>query len=476
MNYKYPLIVDESIEAVKNGIRNAREINWDSLIALKRKLVDFYENDQTSGEYLGRYGFYDKDRKKYFDDLPFISVSLTKKIINRISLCYKEPPERTVLNSNGNPIEDDSYNQMINEHPNFNLAMTNLERYFNLLENVLFRPVFDPEGNQFLFYIETEYIPYFGKYNPLFPIAYDIPIKQDPLNKFASGDQVYLFVSDKYYFYHLADSEVPILDPNLDSIENPYGICPIVDFSRFPVEQYWSLGKKDIVEANQMMNVMFMNGMYGFHFQSFNQPYITGANKNDVNDIQLGPNRITLIDANSTMGLLQYSVNFTGMAEWIKFYLNSVLQNYGILAHWDDTGGIASGISLKIKNIELLENRQESAKFFRTKESELYEVMKTMINYHSVQLGYKPLPQDSKVNVDFYDIEFPTDPAEKRAEYDWLFRNNLASKIDYIKEMNPDLNDEAAIRRYEKIIAENRKLIGLGEPGATATAILEGIE
>ena len=92
MNFKYPLINDESEEAIRNSIATARKVNQLELEELREKLKDFYDNNQTEAKYLGDYGFFDKDSLKYYTDLPWISSNVTKEVIDRISMVYKENP------------------------------------------------------------------------------------------------------------------------------------------------------------------------------------------------------------------------------------------------------------------------------------------------------------------------------------------------------------------------------------------------
>ena len=475
MRYKYPLINDESEEAIRNSIKNARITNQDIYDKHRQKLKDFYDGNQTEAQYLGDYGFVDLKTHTYFTDLPWASTNITKQVIERISMSYKEPPTRTVITKNGDEIEDDALNQMIDEHTEFNIYMRELEHRYNLLDNVLFRPIYDADNKQFLFFIETDFTPFFKEGDPLHPVAYDIPVKMDYSNPVAVNEQMYLFVNDEYYFYHTGNG-VPIVDDNLGDIYNPYKIMPLIDYSSAPVEDYWNLGAKGLVEGNQVFNIQLMNALYAFHFQCFDQPWVTGGNMLEVGKLQMGPKKVMVGPEGAAFGLLSYSTNFQQLADWMLFQLNMALNPYNVTANWEDSGNVASGVALKIKNMPLLENREAAIKHFRIKEYWLYEVLKTMINYHSKDLGYKKLPEDSKIRVDFVEPDFPIEPREYREEIDWKVSNNYMSKIDVIMELNPDLTKEEAEQRYQQILEDNRTLRGLGTPGATENAILEGLE
>ena len=91
-------------------------------------------------------------------------------------------------------------------------------------------------------------------------------------------------------------------------------------------------------------------------------------------------------------------------------------------------------------------------------------------------LKYKKLPEDSTVQVDFVEPEFPLEPQEYRNDIDWRVQNNYTSKIEILMEMNPDLTREEAEKKYQQILEDNRKLRALGTPGATENAILEGLQ
>ena len=477
MRFKYPLIEDLSWEGIQNSIRNDRLQNLQQLDDLREKLIDFYECHQTPGKYLGDYGFRDRERNEYINDLPWLSNSLTKRVINRTSLVYKSPPSRVLVNKSDTLIEDDDYNRFIDENPQVNIALKKAERYYNLLHNILLRPVYDPEAKEWRFYIETDYKPYFAEGNPLWPVGYDILIKTDNASSNVN-DQVWMFWSKDMYFFHNENKawSDPALGRDEGDLTNPYGdVMPLIDFTNYPVNEYWQLGAKDLVEANQMLNIMLLNGMYGFHFESFDQLYMTSDKPEEARNVQMGPFKVALLPTDSVMSSVTFDVNFTGMSDWLKFYVNTVLSNYGMRAEWsEDGGGAVSGISLKIKNMELLEMREDAVDFFRVKEQELFRVMKSMLKYHS-DLGYK-IPEDAALQIDFQDIEFPKEPAEYRDEWEWKVSKNLATWIDYLMWDNPDLSPEEAERKFQENVVSNRTLRGLGQPGATREAIIEVIE
>ena len=126
------LFRDLSEQIIKESIAQERDAVKEQYHNLSEKLLDFYEDRQMQDKYLTDYGFKKKDKTT---DLPISSYNITRKVIDKISLVYKNAPERMLKDQ-----EDDAYNQWVSDNPKFNLAMKKAERYKNHLGKILVRP------------------------------------------------------------------------------------------------------------------------------------------------------------------------------------------------------------------------------------------------------------------------------------------------------------------------------------------------
>jgi len=172
---------------IKHSIEQARRAHNQAFFDHREMLVDFYEGNQHEKDiYLKKWGFSD------MTTLPLTSDGLTKKVIDRISNVYKKPPMRSVVNESGETIEEHGYTTFITQNPRFDQTFRTLERYRNLLHNVLLRIEYNQERRMWWFYVETEYYPHFDEDNAFCPVAYSIPFAQDTMNPNQRTDVVYL--------------------------------------------------------------------------------------------------------------------------------------------------------------------------------------------------------------------------------------------------------------------------------------------
>lgn len=460
-NFIYPMVEDLSSKIITESIDEVRGQNWRKYLDLRQKLKDFYDGEQTTDEYLYRYGFQDSETKSRIEHLPPIGKKLTQRVIDRISLVYKKPPERHLVNKSGDALQNDPYVEWIGRNKTFHTWLKAGERMHNLLHNVLLRPVYNANFDRWRFYIETDYIAYFSGDDKINPVAYDIPIKHDVSAAGEIENQVYLYISDEYMFLHDEnDNRWPAGE--LEDEFNPYGTAPLIDLTDFAIDEYWQLGEKTLVEANQTLNIMILNGMYAFHFQAFDQPWVQTNDKEKVGKIQVGPHRLTTIPDGSETGLWGFSPQFDGMASWLNWFNSAVLEDYGLEAHFEEGGQIPSGIALKIKNLELLENREEAIDKFRLKEDRILQVVAAMSEYHGID---PRIPKEAELSVDYAEVDFPKSDEEVRQDQEYRVNNGYATKIDILMEMNPDLDREAAIKEYERIKQENAEIVKAGGNG-----------
>jgi hypothetical protein len=416
-------------------------------------LLDFYHNEQHKDKYLRNYGF------KEYNQLPLQVVNLTQKIIDKISLVYKYAPDRYLAHKQG-ASDKDEYGEFISQNDSFNFVLKQAERYKNLLHNVLFRPMYYKD--KWRFWVETDWIPYFDEGDPLEPIAYSIPVKRDVYNAHTEkveDRQWYMFWSNEYYFWHDEFGEIKA-DPLYPDRINPFGIIPFVEMRKHPpIDEYWQQGTYDLVLCNQAINILLNNLNYSIHFQSFDQPYIKGADKQQAENIKVGHQKIIgLSDPTMDIGLLQYNPKIVETYEAIKFHVELISRRYNINVDWAMSGDPSSGFALLVKNIDLMEAREDDVEIAVMNEKRIYDVIQRQTEV--LNTGYNLPRRDNNIKlvVDFQDIQFPLNQAEDIERWNWEIANNIATPVDYIQSKNPDLSEEEALEKWTMNKALNKKL------------------
>ena len=103
-------------QVIAESIARLKQENFDLMYEHRDMALDYYMYNNTE-RYLG----------KYFEgsiqqEMPLYTTNMTKRLINRISLVYKDPPVRT--------IESDDYQDLVMFK---DMKMKSIERVHNLL-------------------------------------------------------------------------------------------------------------------------------------------------------------------------------------------------------------------------------------------------------------------------------------------------------------------------------------------------------
>jgi len=448
------LFEDKSLEAIIDSIRKERIEVEQQLDQVNEELKDYYEGRQLQDDYIAKFGFQDN---KGNTDLPMMCINLTEKIINKISLTYKYQPERYILDDKKNK---DVLNEWFAYNEEFGIGFKYAERYKNLLSKVLHRPHFNPKRKRWYSYVETLYDAHFTDDDPLYPFAYSYPYKQ-VLNADGSvKEDWWIFWSDEYMFYYIPGTNNVKSDPDFEEYVNPFGIIPAIELrSKFPVDQYETVGAIDLIKANQNINIALNNLNVMIHFQAFDQLVVSGAEANDVKRVRVGAGEaIVHSQPDTTFSLLNYNPKITECIEAIRTEIQAIAYIYNLKISWAIDGDPASGFSLLVQNIDLAEQREDDIELAKLHEKKMYKVISTMQDYYRRFKMLDPkepkLPLDAQISVDFEEsLRLPVQQSEELAMRDWNIKNNIETPLDY---MDADMSPEEKMNKY----MENKKING----------------
>lgn len=451
------LFKDQSKAIIDQTITELKQINATKENAVKIKLLDFYEGYQE--QYLFDYGFYDIERKVW--KTPPTHVNFTKKVINKVSLLYKKPPDR-ILSINDKPIpkEEDKFDQWISYGDGqYNIHFKWAERYKKLTHSILFRPVYNTIEKRWKYFIDTTFEPHFYSSDPLHPFGYSIKIGKN------DDGEVWVFWSDKEYFFHDNNykkwTKQTISDGTTVDFkgENPFEILPLVEFRLAPpITQWYSPGATDLVNCNHSINVKLMELNMGIRYQSFGIPWEnSGADAKEVGNIIIGPDVIAHLPKDATLQSLNLDPKFMEIMQSIKDQVDMINRAYNININWNLQGSPASGFSLMVQNIDLMEDREDDIDMAVTAEKQMYKIIAKMQQFYKKtgQLDPKEpiLPEGAELSIDYAEIDFPINQTEELAFRDWNIKYNIKTPLDY---MDPELTDDEKLYEYTK----NKKING----------------
>ena len=379
---------------------------------------------------------------KYFSDSTLSKVvsgniNISKRVIDRISLVYMTPPVRAYT-------KEDIDTYFIEK----DLKLQRLERITNLLDAVLLKPCWrtKEDGSGCIEYdIISDYEPIFGD-DPLKPeaIVYPITSKATVLD---STPDLWVYWDRENTFTFDDTGRTYAEDDNPDMI-NPYGVLPFVECFREGKPEFSYLdtnASKDLIATNLSINVAETNKNANVMFQSFGYLFVNGAGI-DKDTMQIGQDKINYLGIDGSISIVSPPNAIPALDESIQSSYKMLAQNYHLPISFVEGTSAASGVALKMRNIELTDERKSDVTRWRDIEYKLFDLERLMI---AVEMG-----QDAGdlEDVDFSESVEVLNDQEQRDKWDWELSKGIIDLADILMQKNPDLNREEA----EEILAEKK--------------------
>ena len=408
--------------------------------------------------------YYDGDTKeytsKYFSDSTLSKVvsgniNITKRVIDRISLVYMTPPVRTYTRE-----DIDSY--FIEK----DLKLQRLERMTNLLDAVLVKPCWrtKDDGTGCIEYdIITDYEPIFGE-DPLKPEAIVYPIAKKSTVLDTTPD-LWVYWDSENTFTFDDNGKMYTEDDNPDML-NPYGVLPFIECFREGKPEFNYLdtnASRDLIATNLGINVAETNKNANVMFQSFGYLFVNGAGI-DKDTMQIGQDKINYLGVDGSISIVSPPNAIPALDESIQSSYKMLAQNYHLPISFVEGTSAASGVALKMRNIELTDERKSDVTRWRDIEYKLFDMERLII---AVEQG-----QDAGdlEDVDFSESVEVLNDQEQRDKWDWELAKGIIDLADILMQRNPDLNREEA----EEILAEKKAPV-TEEAEAPTNPLLEAL-
>ncbi len=424
---------------------NAREARDE---ALKEELQS---RDTLLGAYLGEN--IDETTRLYFDantwkEVPPARQNLIDRFIRRISLVYKSRPE--YLYSDTDNFEDVTKRPDQKEYDELDrwIFMKRSERKTNLLGTSLLHPVArdDKMDRDYIWF----YFPFFEQSNPKKLAAVLYPLNQSTVDTSQSNQQTWVFWSQEKHFLIKNGARVGADKENPEDFSNPLGIMPFVQVSTREKDK--GLGKgygEPLWDANTSINTTFTEMRLGVRFDLMGQWVHTGHG--DTKGVKTGVQDIIHLPSDDTLTVVAPEADMSSAIEVIRAEYENAAQNLGLIIKWADNGEAASGISLKIQSLELLERREDDVAVWTMADRDLYDVEKVVAE----KGGLKALPENRLINL--AEIEFPVSPEEQQARDAADIAMGILTPAQILIRDNPDgfKNLEEAQKQIEENKAVN---------------------
>ena len=461
------IIKDLSIPAIERSIQDLRN---EAMIARERErsqAIAAYRKEQLLDKtWVGDY--------VDIDDLPLSFSAITSKIVDRRSIAYRKAPERQYTGELPQSYIDASARK--------NVRMKVLERYTNLLGvNAMEVRLI---GDELHYAIINQFRPFFLPNHPTVPVGIQYLIHESSETNSAIKEQIWVVwtatvefpngdkVLGKHFLVDGAGKELDARFQPESAPINPFDILPdVFSYAEEVIDDFWITGMQDVVNANRMIDINLSELNHLIRNQAFGQAVLTGDQITNELQIQTGYDKVVkVVGQNINFDVLQYNAKFNELIAAIKFQVELVGTNNGVNIQWAIQGNPASGFSLLIQNIALLEAREDDIDQWRDFERRLYKVEQVIWE----KSGMGTLPD--LVSVDFVEPQFPVNPSEKVAAQNDKLEKGLISLVDIYKEDNPDsgLKDEEIVEKIQENLETNRLTRTVTPASNVLTQILEG--
>lgn len=401
-----------------------------------RKLA-YYGNEQAS--YV-----VDDTRRKYADPekVDPVYLNLTRKIINLISRVYIQDCTRIV---NGNAQDQEIYS-LIEDSAAFPTKMKAADRLSRLLGTIMIRPLFR-NGLPDMDILTGDVLDVVTGDSPE-----DIQaVMVTHAGKSGRPDDIEYTLWTPEEIQRLNYSGKPI-----STEPNPYGVIPFVPvWSEPPLDDFWLPGANDLINAQAAIDSRLTGTFYTLHFQSHGVGYIKGAGSAPNDPASTGPGTMMFLPEKGEVGFAAPNAPTEASIKAVEFLAKQAAVCNGLPASSLSTDPTdESGISKLVGNAELEEQRRDSIAIFAKVEQQLFTLWRIIWNAHTPG---SQISEGATLTCDFADPKPTTSRYEQAREMEMLIDMGLASRVDCLIELNPDLTRDEAKARLKEIAAENEE-------------------
>ena len=421
-------IVDDVLKKTKSEYNKGRK-------RVISKLIDYYNGDNTV-QYTETYF-----QAKSFQEVPVSEFNLTRRFVDKMSRVYSLGASRTVNKQKDYDI--------LTRFKDF--KMKHLEKMTRLLGTIAVGVEWKEDANgQYYF----EYKPIYNfdvgldVHDPYTPTSITYPLllpHDDPLN---TQNILYAYWDkDKYC----------IMDGN-GNIEyeeaNYYGALPFVFLHKdHQITDFFCYPAIDIMNANELIDILFTEMNLGMRFQMFGQYAATGLYENE-NVERAGSDQMIILPEGATVDILSPNSNVGDALKLARSIMEIVAQSNHLSISFSETNRDRpqSGIALKIKELESFQDYQDDLDLWSHYERLFFELEARIsaVNGHAMATNFA---------VDFNEPEYPMTIADEVAKSQFALENNLTTPAKLLQKHNKDLS----IQQAQKIIDENKEINGQGE-------------
>ena len=422
----------------------------------QQKMKDMFKDERALAlrYYKGRAedDYMDYITKGLRDQIPTPSNNITKRIIDRTSLVYNEPPIRSL----GENYDASRYTQYLKTADE---KMQIAERRTNLLHLIAMKVTW--RNGQLERDIILDFEPFFGD-DPLTPIAIAYPLTQKATVTDTTPETWIYWDEGGWIKYERGGKIVDRSEPGKPG----YNILPFVfAFEEVPESYFLDVSvDRELIFTNRVVNVLTANMNANVIFRSHGQKFATGI----VEETNLvgGQDVIITLPEGSTLGSVAPEDTIMSVKDAIDAIYGWCALNHHLSRDFVEGTQEASGISLKERSKELTEDRKGDIPRWRSVEEKLYAIDREVLR---VEKGMS-LPPTDDFHIDYEEDYIEESTEERRQRWEWELAHNWKSEAQILMESDPDKYETE--EDAQAVIDANREA---NRPSTLANALAEPV-
>ena len=445
-------------------------------VAQFQRLYDYYVNDQERIKYYTQQGMTRTFKSDTLARMIYPYFNIVRRIINRLCLAYKLPPERYIVvptELQGDDVVADPKAERSNENYQECLAASDINRqaktwhrYAKLLDTSYVHPIWREDHIEYEVFAPHQLFVTEKKDNYLLPeeIVYEVAQPDGKIKK------IY-WSAEKHYV--LDEQDRPIEGENPWGGRNLYGVLPFLPLRLREVENHWGEGDTQLADINEKINILLASSYYNAIMQSHGQAVAINMQLGDQK-IQTGPDYIIQAehvqkdDFPPSFTFVQPQPAIDECMRQVDWYIKIAAMMRGLPASSVSIEVAAeSGAAKAIDNWELLEIREDDLEYLRPFEKELFDVTVSIWNFH---MPGKRIDPESVFGIDF---ETPSAPVSEKEELEAKkikFDLGLWTPVDDMIDEDEGIDKDKALH----YVLENIEIKKQIEDAKTPEALQEG--
>lgn len=362
------------------------------------------------------------------------TVNMVRKITDRRASTYRLPPRRIFTGM------DQAAGEALYRAMNCDAVLKKASRYTKLCKAGLLQVSWDSAtGTPALNVLTPNVIDVLHAGNPEQPARVIVTHAADRAEEVSYSD----WTATGFRRLNFRGASQRIAGNPCDT--NPYGVLPFIPlFDRVPDDGFFLPGGRDLIEAQDALNVALANLWRSVELQAHGQAYATGISANE--QLAIGPDRAIALPQGSQFGFASPNAPIDDILAAIEFLMRQTAATHDCGSDIFDLSKVAeSGSAKHAGRIELKEARLDDIAMWRVVEQRLFEVLKAVVNAHAPGT----IPEGATIAVDFAELQDQLSESEQLDNTRTKIELGLWSPVDALMGLNPDAYPDRASAQAE---------------------------